>query len=122
MAHTTSWAQRRTLSTAYDKQHRFEHDRFINPGEDFTPEPEAVVAQPTRAREQRVADHAAAPAGLRRAHARSRFPDWRAGNAPWLDPYREPAARLIGEAMKDTLPGGVSRSSRTPLVIVSPVR
>jgi subfamily B ATP-binding cassette protein MsbA len=28
----------------YDKQYRFERDRFINPGEDFTPEPEAVVA------------------------------------------------------------------------------
>ena len=27
----------------YDKQYRFERDRFINPGEDFTPEP-AVVA------------------------------------------------------------------------------
>ena len=26
----------------YDKQYRFERDRFINPGEDFTPEPEAV--------------------------------------------------------------------------------
>ena len=25
----------------YDKQYRFERDRFINPGEDFTPEPEA---------------------------------------------------------------------------------
>ncbi|OFV88113.1 MAG: hypothetical protein A3J75_04435 [Acidobacteria bacterium RBG_16_68_9] len=24
----------------YDKQYRFERDRFINPGEDFTPEPE----------------------------------------------------------------------------------
>ena len=23
----------------YDKQYRFEMDRFINPGEDFTPEP-----------------------------------------------------------------------------------
>jgi subfamily B ATP-binding cassette protein MsbA len=23
----------------YDKQYHFEHDRFINPGEDFTPEP-----------------------------------------------------------------------------------
>jgi subfamily B ATP-binding cassette protein MsbA len=30
----------------YDKQYRFERDRFINPGEDFTPEPEAVVATP----------------------------------------------------------------------------
>ncbi len=26
----------------YDKQYRFERDRFINPGEDFTPEPTAV--------------------------------------------------------------------------------
>jgi ABC-type multidrug transport system fused ATPase/permease subunit len=33
----------------YDKQYRFEKDRFINPGEDFTPEPEPVVA-PTGAR------------------------------------------------------------------------
>ncbi|HLJ75099.1 MAG TPA: ABC transporter ATP-binding protein [Thermoanaerobaculia bacterium] len=30
----------------YDKQYRFERDRFINPGEDFTPEPEAVVGMP----------------------------------------------------------------------------
>jgi ABC-type multidrug transport system fused ATPase/permease subunit len=30
----------------YDKQYRFEKDRFINPGEDFTPEPEAAVATP----------------------------------------------------------------------------
>ncbi|MGE3958820.1 MAG: ABC transporter ATP-binding protein [Vicinamibacterales bacterium] len=30
----------------YDKQYRFERDRFINPGEDFTPEPEPVVARP----------------------------------------------------------------------------
>jgi len=28
----------------YDKQYRFEKDGFINPGEDFTPEPEKVVA------------------------------------------------------------------------------
>jgi len=28
----------------YDKQYNFERDRFINPGEDFTPEPEARVA------------------------------------------------------------------------------
>jgi len=36
----------------YDKQYRFERDRFINPGEDFTPEPEAVpspVARTTNA-------------------------------------------------------------------------
>jgi subfamily B ATP-binding cassette protein MsbA len=28
--------------TLYDKQYAFESDRFINPGEDFTPEPAAV--------------------------------------------------------------------------------
>jgi subfamily B ATP-binding cassette protein MsbA len=33
----------------HDKQYRFERDRFINPGEDFTPEPEAVAA-PSAAR------------------------------------------------------------------------
>jgi subfamily B ATP-binding cassette protein MsbA len=32
----------------YDKQYRFERDRFINPGEDFTPEPEVVAARPVR--------------------------------------------------------------------------
>ncbi len=37
----------------YDKQYRFEQDLFINPGEDFTPEPEApalptAVTPPTR--------------------------------------------------------------------------
>ena len=30
----------------YDKQYRIERDRFINPGEDFTPElPKAVVSR-----------------------------------------------------------------------------
>ena len=33
----------------YDKQYRFEKDRFINPGEDFTPEPEPLVAKTPRA-------------------------------------------------------------------------
>jgi len=28
----------------HDKQYRFEADRFVNPGEDFTPEPEAAAA------------------------------------------------------------------------------
>jgi len=32
----------------YDKQYRFERDRFINPGEDFTPEPEVVGSRPVR--------------------------------------------------------------------------
>jgi subfamily B ATP-binding cassette protein MsbA len=30
----------------YDKQYKFEADRFINPGEDFTPEPDKPVAVP----------------------------------------------------------------------------
>ena len=30
----------------YDKQYKFESDRFINPGEDFTPEPEKRAALP----------------------------------------------------------------------------
>ncbi len=30
----------------YDKQYRFETDRFINPGEDFTPEPPKAAAPP----------------------------------------------------------------------------
>ena len=30
----------------HDKQYRFERDRFINPGEDFTPEPEVVLSAP----------------------------------------------------------------------------
>ena len=33
----------------HDKQYRFEKDRFINPGEDFTPEPEAVAQPAARA-------------------------------------------------------------------------
>ena len=32
----------------YDKQYKFEADRFINPGEDFTPEPEKPVIAPAR--------------------------------------------------------------------------
>ncbi|HZW75111.1 MAG TPA: ATP-binding cassette domain-containing protein, partial [Caldimonas sp.] len=32
----------------YDKQYDFEHDRFINPGEDFTPEPPKAAALPVR--------------------------------------------------------------------------
>jgi len=30
----------------YDKQYKFERDRFINPGEDFTPDPEQVTVTP----------------------------------------------------------------------------
>jgi subfamily B ATP-binding cassette protein MsbA len=32
----------------YDKQYRFEKDRFINPGEDFTPEPEKIAPPAAR--------------------------------------------------------------------------
>ena len=38
----------------YDKQYKFEADRFINPGEDFTPEPEKPAA-PLPRREESVA-------------------------------------------------------------------
>jgi ABC-type multidrug transport system fused ATPase/permease subunit len=34
----------------YDKQYKFETDRFINPGEDFTPEPPKIVAPVSRTR------------------------------------------------------------------------
>ena len=37
-----------------DKQYRFEQDRFVNPGEDFTPEPEAQVAAPPLAPPTRI--------------------------------------------------------------------
>jgi subfamily B ATP-binding cassette protein MsbA len=32
----------------YDKQYKVESDRFINPGEDFTPEPDKPVVEPPR--------------------------------------------------------------------------
>ena len=38
----------------YDKQYRFERDRFINPGEDFTPEPEQVTVPSAVAPPQRL--------------------------------------------------------------------
>lgn len=34
----------------YDKQYKFERDQFINPGEDFTPEPEVAAAVPRTTR------------------------------------------------------------------------
>jgi len=39
--HTELLGKRGRYRQLYDKQYRFEQDRFINPGEDFTPEPEA---------------------------------------------------------------------------------
>jgi len=38
--HTELLARRGRYRQLYDKQYRFEQDLFINPGEDFTPEPE----------------------------------------------------------------------------------
>ncbi len=35
----------------YDRQYALETDRFVNPGEDFTPEPDAAVTSPTPADE-----------------------------------------------------------------------
>ena len=40
--HTELLAAAGRYRELYDTQYRFEHDRFINPGEDFTPEPEQV--------------------------------------------------------------------------------
>jgi subfamily B ATP-binding cassette protein MsbA len=36
----------------YDKQYKFERDQFINPGEDFTPEPPKVVLEKPAARQR----------------------------------------------------------------------
>ena len=36
----------------HDKQYKIEKDRFVNPGEDFTPEPQRAVAQPAGAGRQ----------------------------------------------------------------------
>jgi subfamily B ATP-binding cassette protein MsbA len=41
--HDELLAQEGRYRQLYDKQYRFERDRFINPGEDFTPEPEVVA-------------------------------------------------------------------------------
>jgi ABC-type multidrug transport system fused ATPase/permease subunit len=41
--HTELLAKAGRYRQLYDKQYRFERDRFINPGEDFTPEPAAVT-------------------------------------------------------------------------------
>jgi subfamily B ATP-binding cassette protein MsbA len=38
--HATLLAQNGRYRELYDRQYRLELDRFINPGEDFTPEPE----------------------------------------------------------------------------------
>jgi ABC-type multidrug transport system fused ATPase/permease subunit len=49
--HETLLAANGRYRQLYDKQYHFERDRFINPGEDFTPEPEQVappVAPPGR--------------------------------------------------------------------------
>lgn len=45
-AHSELLALNGRYRQLYDKQYRFETDRFINPGEDFTPEPETPVTPP----------------------------------------------------------------------------
>ena len=42
----------------YDKQYKFESDRFINPGEDFTPEPEPLATPLPRDAQRAVASEA----------------------------------------------------------------
>ncbi|HEU5262876.1 MAG TPA: ABC transporter ATP-binding protein [Gemmatimonadales bacterium] len=44
--HATLLAKGGRYRQLYDKQYRFEEDLFINPGEDFTPEPETPVEAP----------------------------------------------------------------------------
>ncbi len=44
--HTELLALNGRYRQLYDKQYKFETDRFINPGEDFTPEPEKPAAPP----------------------------------------------------------------------------
>jgi len=46
--HTELLALNGRYRQLYDKQYRFETDRFINPGEDFTPEPEKPAVPPPR--------------------------------------------------------------------------
>jgi subfamily B ATP-binding cassette protein MsbA len=46
--HTELLAMGGRYRQLYDKQHRFEQDRFINPGEDFTPEPPKAAVPPSR--------------------------------------------------------------------------
>ena len=45
--HRELLARRGRYTQLYEKQYRIEIDRFINPGEDFTPEPEAAAASGT---------------------------------------------------------------------------
>jgi subfamily B ATP-binding cassette protein MsbA len=45
--HTELLAANGRYRQLYDKQYRVESDRFVNPGEDFTPEPERPVATPS---------------------------------------------------------------------------
>jgi ABC-type multidrug transport system fused ATPase/permease subunit len=47
-SHEALLAQEGRYRQLYDKQYRFERDRFVNPGEDFTPELPSAPALPTR--------------------------------------------------------------------------
>lgn len=48
--HDDLLAQNGRYRQLYDKQYRFERDRFINPGEDFTPEPATATPVPRSTR------------------------------------------------------------------------
>jgi subfamily B ATP-binding cassette protein MsbA len=48
--HAVLLALKGRYAQLYDKQYRFETDRFINPGEDFTPEPVKPAVLPTPVR------------------------------------------------------------------------
>ena len=65
--------------TLYDKQYRLEADRFINPGEDFTPEPPKVKVPPAPG-----ANEALCKSAIHRiswARVRDRFRDFSADSA-----------------------------------------
>jgi len=55
-SHPTLLAMRGRYAQLYEKQFRFERDRFINPGEDFTPEPPKVEVPAGAARGGRFRD------------------------------------------------------------------
>ena len=102
----------------YDKQYRFEKDRFINPGEDFTPEPEAVAMRtpPGRTtRSDRRREHAYRLVAER--HVSDRLMQ---ANAVWpgsgqpLDALRERAARASPPAR-----GGRRYARRRPAATTS---
>jgi ABC-type multidrug transport system ATPase subunit len=64
----------------HDRQYAIESDRFINPGEDFTPEPEVAAPKVRRPSSASSAGRAAPPASC----APRRSGSWR---PPWWAPF-----------------------------------